>query len=134
MLTEGLDDIEERPFTSGGFRDVYRATYKGQLVAVKTLKTTSTDHLEKVYKVGGLIFCTIMRSIYIIFQRFAKGVVGWKWLQHENILSFVGVTSTAPLFLIVSAWMENGNIMSFIKTTPDQNPFSLVGVTVLYIQ
>lgn len=55
ILTEGLDDIEARPFTSGGFADLYKATYKGQPVVVKTLKVTSMDNIENVHKVSGLI-------------------------------------------------------------------------------
>jgi len=62
------------------------------------------------------------------FQRFAKEVVGWKWLRHENILPFVGVASIPPPFSMVSVWMENGNIMGFIRATPEQNPFGLVSI------
>lgn len=62
------------------------------------------------------------------FQRFAKEVVGWKWLRHENILPFAGVTLNPPPFSMVSAWMENGNIMSFTKANSGQNPFLLVGI------
>lgn len=29
---------------------------------------------------------------------------------------------------MVSAWMENGDIVSFMRATPDQNPFTLVGI------
>ena len=53
-------------------------------------------------------------------------VVGWKWLQHENILPFVGVMLAPPLFSIVSERMENGNIMNFVKTHPDHNRLRLV--------
>jgi hypothetical protein len=68
-----------------------------------------------------------MNLLTLHLQRFAKGVVKWKWLRHENILPFVGVTSEPPPFSIISAWMENGNIMSFIRANPDQDPFILVG-------
>lgn len=108
MLTDGFDNLEARPFTSGGFGDVYKATYKGKPVVAKALKTTTVDDLENVHK------------------RFAKEVVGWKWLRHENILPFVGVTSIPPPFSMVSAWMENGNIMSFLKANPTHNPFYLL--------
>ncbi|KAF9642014.1 kinase-like protein, partial [Thelephora ganbajun] len=50
-------------------------------------------------------------------------VVGWKWLQHENILPFVGVT---PKFAIVSDFMENGNIMGFIEKHPRYNRLHLL--------
>ena len=52
MLTDGFDDIESRPFTSGGFADVYKATYKGLPVVAKALKVTSVDDPENVHKVS----------------------------------------------------------------------------------
>ena len=58
-LTQVFDHIDERPFTSGGFADVYRATYKGQPVVAKALKTTCMENFENVHKVGGVILCTI---------------------------------------------------------------------------
>jgi len=53
----------------------------------------------------------------------AREVVGWKWLQHENILPFVGVT---PELAIVSDLMGNGNIMEFINKHPRYNRLHLV--------
>jgi len=129
MLTEGFDDIEVRPFTKGGFAEVYRARYKGQSVVVKVLKTTPMDTLENIYQVCGLISLRPCDLLTLHSQRFVKEVVRWKWLRHENILPFVGVTSVPTPFSMVSVWMENGDITSFMKTSPDQNPFSLVGVS-----
>ena len=73
MLTEGFDEIDERPFTSGGFADVYKATYKGQLVVAKALKTTSVDDLENVHKVSGLTCCTTARSTYVRCSALCEG-------------------------------------------------------------
>ena len=56
----------------------------------------------------------------------AKEVVGWKWVRHENILPFVGVTFTPPPVSIVSELMDNGNIMEFIKTNQKYNRLRLV--------
>lgn len=56
----------------------------------------------------------------------AREVVAWKWLQHENILPFVGVTRE---FAIVSDFMENGNIMGFIAEHPHHNRLHLVSET-----
>ena len=53
-------------------------------------------------------------------------VVGWKWLQHENILPFIGVTLAPPLFSIISEWMENGDIMHFTRIHPEYNRLHLV--------
>jgi len=56
----------------------------------------------------------------------AKEVVGWKWIQHENILPFVGVTFAPPPVSIVSELMDNGNIMEFIKINQKYNRLRLV--------
>ena len=114
---------------SSGYADVYKAECKGRLVVAKALKTMAVDDLENVHKVGGFISTQLCNLLRLHFQRFVKEVVGWKWLQHENILPFVGVTSIPPPFSMVSVWMENGNIMSFLEFTLNQNPFSLVGVS-----
>ncbi|KAF9647849.1 kinase-like protein, partial [Thelephora ganbajun] len=53
----------------------------------------------------------------------AREVVGWKWLRHENILPFVGVT---PELAIVSDLMEHGNIMEFTKNHPRHNRLHLL--------
>ena len=76
MLAEGFDEIEERPFTSGGFADVYKATYKGQLVVAKALKTTTVDNLENVHKVSSLILRTIALRAYLPFPALCEGGCG----------------------------------------------------------
>lgn len=73
MLTEGFDHIDERPFTCGGFADVYKAIYKGQPVVAKALKTTSVENLDNVHKVSGVIFCTIARYAYATFPALCEG-------------------------------------------------------------
>ena len=59
-------------------------------------------------------------------QLLVKEVVGWKWLRHENILPFIGVTLAPSLISIVSERMENGNIMDFIKANQDCSRLRLV--------
>jgi len=56
----------------------------------------------------------------------ASEVIGWKWLQHENILPFVGVT---PEFGIVSDFMDYGNIVNFIANHPCYNRLHLVSTS-----
>ena len=60
------------------------------------------------------------------FKLLAREVIGWRWLQHENILSFVGVT---PDLAIVSDLMEHGNIREFIANNPRHNRLQLVSNT-----
>lgn len=59
------------------------------------------------------------------FKLLAREVVGWKWLQHKNVLPFIGVT---PELAIVSDFMENGNIMEFIANHPCHNRLKLVSI------
>ena len=59
-------------------------------------------------------------------QLLVDEVVGWKWLQHENILPFLGILLEPPLFSIISDQMENGTIMDFIKLHPTFNRLHLV--------
>lgn len=68
MLKDGFDHIEAQAFTSGGFADVYKATYKGQSVVAKALKITSVDDLENVHKVSGLFFRMIADCLGYIFS------------------------------------------------------------------
>ena len=53
-------------------------------------------------------------------------VVGWKFLKHRNIVPFIGVALTPPLFSIISEWMVNGDIMCFTRTHPEYNRLDLV--------
>ena len=71
MLTDGFDHIDKLPFANGGFADVYKATYKGQLVVAKALKTTSMDDLENVHKVGSLILCMAAQFVHCSHQIFS---------------------------------------------------------------
>lgn len=56
----------------------------------------------------------------------------WKYLGHQNIVPFLGVTST-PLQLI-SDWMPGGNLTGYIEEYPSVDRLDLVGVprVVLY--
>ena len=65
----------------------------------------------------------LIRSLTLGFKLLAREVIGWKWLQHENILPFVGVT---PEFAIVSELMEHGSAKDFIANYPRHNRFHLV--------
>lgn len=66
---------------------------------------------------------TLIRLPTLGTKLLAREVIGWKWLQHENILPFVGVT---PEFAIVSELMEHGSVKDFIANYPRHNRFHLV--------
>ena len=56
---------------TGGYADMYKATYKGQPVVAKALKTTSLDSLEIIHKVRGPIL--VARSAHEAFSAFGRG-------------------------------------------------------------
>ena len=64
ILTDGFDNIETRPFASGGFADLYKATHRGKPVVVKALKNACTGDpdSENVRKVSNLICGQILHS------------------------------------------------------------------------
>jgi serine/threonine protein kinase len=127
ILTPTFDEHAATPFATGGFSDVYEATLGGRRVAVKVLKV-STETIKSVRRVSDLFPHPSKRSLTPADKLLAKEVVGWKWLRHENILPFVGVSLKSPVLSIISERMENGNIMNFIKVHPNHNRLCLVSV------
>jgi hypothetical protein len=86
--------------------EMWKGSYKGELVALKVTKVSRRDpHLLGVK----MLFC---RQAVLMKQ------------EHENILPFYGVSTIAP-FCLVSAWRENGNIIDYLGKRPDVNPFDL---------
>jgi len=67
MLTDEFDTIEARPAFAYGLPGMYKATYQGQLVVAKALKTAASDDLENIRRVGGLILCTTVPSAYVVY-------------------------------------------------------------------
>jgi hypothetical protein len=59
MLSGELGDLGTRPLKSSGSADVYKATYRGRVVAVKALKTHPTQTLEYMHKVRTRRFVSI---------------------------------------------------------------------------
>ena len=50
----------------------------------------------------------------------------WKWLKHQNIVSFIGVTQDPLQF--VSEWMPNGTLTDYLGKNPDVNRVDLVSL------
>jgi len=98
-----LDDgqmkkVNDVPFASGGYSDVWRGLYKGENVSIKAFRVYMTDNIKQLTKA------------------WCKEIVVCRNLSHPNILSFLGVISTDSLPLcIVSKWMKNGNISEFLR-------------------
>lgn len=119
--------MEAIPFDSGGYSSVFKATFKERAVVVKTLNVAAQAEREKLHRVSGPDLRTPKRSFTPHLQLLVKEVVGWKWLRHQNVLPFVGVTFTSSTPIsIVSEMMENGNITDFVRENQDYNRVKLV--------
>ncbi|KAG6844230.1 hypothetical protein H0H93_016582, partial [Arthromyces matolae] len=68
-------ELEEYPFTEGGFSDVYKGLYRGSPVCVKVVRMFQTSDRSAVHKV------------------FYREAVLWGQLSHPNILPFMGIYS-----------------------------------------
>ena len=127
VLPQESVELEAAPFDSGGYSSVFKATFMERAIVVKVLNVTVRTHRERLHRVSGLDLKTPKPSLILHPQLLIKEVIGWKWLQHENVLPFLGVmfTPSAPIS-IASELMENGNIMEFIRKNQDYNRVKLV--------
>jgi len=48
-----------------------------------------------------------------------------KQLKHDNIVPFLGVSTTVSDFCLVFPWYGKGNIMDYLKNNSDTNQFDL---------
>ena len=124
VLADTIDAHGVTPFARGGYGTVGQTWFEGRRVAVKTLVITyEAGGLQRLYKVCCPVYWRRGYHSHRDFQLLAREVVVWKWLEHDNILPFVGVTHE---FAIVSDFMENGNIMMFIAEHPGYDRLHLV--------
>lgn len=126
MLSGELGDFGTRPVNSSGSANIHKATYQERVVAVKALKARRMQSSDSMHKVRIPRLEFIVTDTHWVSQRLVKEVVGWAWLQHENILPFVGIATQPNRFSIVSEWIPNGDIMTFIAHNRNRNLFPLV--------
>ncbi|KAJ7120685.1 kinase-like domain-containing protein [Mycena crocata] len=105
VVTEG-----KRGITGGGFADIWHGRMDGRLVCVKVLRFyTSLTSAERAK----------------LIQNFCREALCWGYLEHPNILPFLGVDEEMfnPSFCLISPWMDNGNLMSFLANLPENRAF-----------
>ena len=51
----------------------------------------------------------------------------WKRLKHENIVPFIGITSTP--FQLISKWMDGGHLREYIGKHPGVSRLGLVSIS-----
>jgi hypothetical protein len=61
---------------------------------------------------------------------FARELCVWARLDHENVLSLVGIVTIDDLPALASEWMENGTMNEYLKTHTDVNVLELVRETI----
>ncbi|KAG0204835.1 hypothetical protein BGX28_003368 [Mortierella sp. GBA30] len=85
----------EKKLGSGGFKDCYAGTYRGEAVAIGQLRVqnfTKVDIAEMKHEIDVL-----------------------KQLRHENIISFIGVCTNVRHLCIVTELCENGDLYDHMR-------------------
>ncbi|KAG5353082.1 hypothetical protein C0989_010464 [Termitomyces sp. Mn162] len=94
---KGVEQVEAEPVTAGGFADIYKAKFQGQVVCLKVIRLYQNSQLEYVLK------------------KVTKEVILWRQLFHPNILPMYGIYRYNNQLCLVAPWMENGNIAAYLK-------------------
>lgn len=50
-------EMEQNPVKQGGYGDVYRGQWQGQLIAVKVMRMSQSSNVHKLFKVGFNYWC-----------------------------------------------------------------------------
>ncbi|KAG8882330.1 hypothetical protein FRB98_003763 [Tulasnella sp. 332] len=105
----------------GGFGSVRRGHVQttGEVVAIKTLRSTDESMYERVALVGLKSFSGLPSLLMNMVQRLLREMAAWAELEHPNIVPFRGfyLSDTYDEAILVSAYAENGDIMSYLART-----------------
>ncbi|KAG5717581.1 Light-sensor Protein kinase [Termitomyces sp. T112] len=103
-------NLHDLPLSNGGFGEVYRANYNGEVVCAKVVRMYQSSNQAFLHK------------------SFSREAVVWGQLSHPNILPFYGIhrlNDPRRRLCLISPWMTNGNVSDFLTTRPhlDRTPF-----------
>ncbi|KAJ7107565.1 kinase-like domain-containing protein [Mycena epipterygia] len=112
LFVSGVNDRDEHPTFSGGFGDIYRASYQGKMVALKRIKTFTMD-----------------TASYRTRMAFCREAIVWRGLRHRFILPLVGIDRQMfpSSFCMVSPWMKNGTVLKYLRDRGHGDVDRLVG-------
>ncbi|KAF9789365.1 kinase-like domain-containing protein [Thelephora terrestris] len=96
------------PYTSGRFADIWKGQLDGRQVCVKAVRTQTAANLGKIKR------------------RFYREIIGWKYIAHQNLIPFFGVSESMFPFCIISPWLPNGNIVEYIRKNRGVNRLQLL--------
>jgi len=94
---EGVTVIGNDPVAGGSFADIYKGSFKNQLVCLKMVKVFESSQVD-----------------YIVKQ-FSHEAILWRQLSHPNLLPFFGLYYFHSRACLVSPWAENGHINTFLQ-------------------
>ncbi|KAK0188947.1 hypothetical protein F5146DRAFT_1140510 [Armillaria mellea] len=99
LFIEGVELSDAHATFGGGFGDVFRASYKGQAVALKRMRIFQRDP-----------------NLPSIRRRFCQEALTWQSLKHAYIVPFLGIVAEGfPTALcLVSPWMRNGTVLKYL--------------------
>ncbi|KAJ7814160.1 kinase-like domain-containing protein [Mycena olivaceomarginata] len=103
---------------AGGFSNIYRGEYsdaQGNTVeiALKVLRIFQ-EHNDA--------------TLENLRKKFFKEVLVWRYLEHPNIVPFLGVDSTTfpnLAMAMVTPWMSQGNVISYISGNSPCSPYAM---------
>jgi len=98
LVLKGIQ-VDGDPVEGGGFGDVYKGRFGGQVIALKVLKVYQKSDMQKLLK------------------DFSCEAVTWQMLSHPNVLPFYGVfhlDRNPPRLCLASPWLENGNVVHYL--------------------
>ncbi|KAG6872124.1 hypothetical protein C0995_012778 [Termitomyces sp. Mi166 len=104
--------VEDAPFASGSFADIYKVNFQGIETCFKVIRVSQrslVEHMTKVY---------------------AKEVILWGQLSHPNILPFYGLSKFRSQLSFVTSWATNGNLGEYLTRTPDVNRILLANILI----
>jgi hypothetical protein len=100
-LPEGrLTKTGDLAFASGSISDAWEGMYDNSRVRIKTLRINLVQDLGRVK------------------NRFCSEAAVWKRLKHENVVPFLGVSTSLDPLCTVSPWMEL-NMLDYIRLNPE---------------
>ncbi|KAG6818581.1 hypothetical protein H0H93_003796 [Arthromyces matolae] len=107
---QGVEDVGAFPHSGGGFPDIYKGKFQGEVVCIKIIRIFETTQIAYMLK------------------QISKEAILWGQLSHPNILSIFGLFNFASRVCLVSLWMENGNIKAYLELNPDVDRTLLTNV------
>ena len=119
----------EKRWKTGGAADVWTGKLGQEDVCIKVFRQHPSQQQEKIKGVGAISFCESVGLINPPPQEFYYRAIRWKYVSHENVLPFLGISEVVLPFGIVSPGVSNINILQYISENKDANRLLLVRIS-----